>query len=172
MKYNIKTDIQLNSRILQEVTREHEGVESTILRQVFDTADKQAQQALVEMGWIPPAHKERIGKILIDQGTDEALAIYMELFKPRKETILAKDIELKCNRFRDEILNTAKDVREMMKHPDFDDMTKQAYEGQHGEMKANIMLTYRHLEDARMRVGKILQALGDGVSILDHKVGD
>ncbi len=34
-------------------------------------------------------------------------------------------------------------------------------------MKANIMLTYRHLEDARMRIGKILQAADDGVSILD-----
>ncbi|KKM90646.1 hypothetical protein LCGC14_1236580 [marine sediment metagenome] len=41
------------------------------------------------------------------------------------------------------------------------------YGGQHGEMKANIMLAYRHLEDARMRIGKILQAAGDGVSILD-----
>ncbi len=36
-----------------------------------------------------------------------------------------------------------------------------------GEMTAKIMLAYRHLEDARMRVGKILQAAGDGVSILD-----
>ncbi len=41
------------------------------------------------------------------------------------------------------------------------------YEGQHGEMKANIMLAYRHLEDARMRIGKVLQAADDGVSILD-----
>lgn len=41
------------------------------------------------------------------------------------------------------------------------------YVGQHGEMRANIMLAFRHLEDARMRVGKILQAAGDGVSILD-----
>ena len=44
---------------------------------------------------------------------------------------------------------------------------EQEYLGQHGEMIANIMLAYRHLEDARMRVGKILQAAGDGVSILD-----
>ncbi len=45
--------------------------------------------------------------------------------------------------------------------------SEQSYPGQHGEMIANIMLAYRHLEDARMRVGKILQAAGDGVSILD-----
>ncbi len=44
---------------------------------------------------------------------------------------------------------------------------EQGYVGQHSEMAANIMLAYRHLEDARMRIGKILQAAGDGVSILD-----
>ena len=44
---------------------------------------------------------------------------------------------------------------------------EQSYDGQHGEMTANIMLAYRHLEDARMRIGKVLQAAGDGVSILD-----
>lgn len=43
----------------------------------------------------------------------------------------------------------------------------EAYPGQFGEMIANVMLTYRHIEDARMRVGKILQAAGDGVSSLD-----
>ncbi len=32
----------------------------------------------------------------------------------------------------------------------------------HSEMRANIMLTYRHLEDARMRVGKIMQAYQGG----------
>ena len=43
----------------------------------------------------------------------------------------------------------------------------EGYVGQQGEMAANIMLAYRHLEDARMRIGKILQAAGDGVSIFD-----
>jgi hypothetical protein len=37
------------------------------------------------------------------------------------------------------------------------------------EMKANLMLSYRHLEDARMRIGKVLQAEDGGVSILDKK---
>lgn len=45
--------------------------------------------------------------------------------------------------------------------------SEQSYPYQHSEMVANIMLAYRHLEDARMRIGKILQAAGDGVSILD-----
>ena len=33
-----------------------------------------------------------------------------------------------------------------------------------GEAIANIMLAYRHLEDARMRLGKVFQALNGGVS--------
>ena len=32
------------------------------------------------------------------------------------------------------------------------------------ETKANIMLAYRHLEDARMRLGKVFQAQAGGVS--------
>lgn len=45
-----------------------------------------------------------------------------------------------------------------MRHPN--DETK-------GEMIANIMLAYRHLEDARMRLGKVIQAYEGGVSIYD-----
>lgn len=36
-----------------------------------------------------------------------------------------------------------------------------------GEMHANITLAYRHLEDARMRLGKVLQAQDGGVSAFD-----
>ena len=39
--------------------------------------------------------------------------------------------------------------------------------GDISEAYANIMLAYRHLEDARMRIGKALQASEDGVSIYD-----
>lgn len=35
-----------------------------------------------------------------------------------------------------------------------------------GEAIANVMLAYRHLEDARMRLGKVLEA-ADGKSIYD-----
>ncbi len=35
------------------------------------------------------------------------------------------------------------------------------------ETRANIMLAYRHLEDARMRLGKVLQAQAGGVSCYD-----
>ena len=33
------------------------------------------------------------------------------------------------------------------------------------EMHANIMLAYRHLEDARMRLGKVIQAYDGGTSV-------
>ena len=38
-----------------------------------------------------------------------------------------------------------------------------------GEMLANITLAYRHLEDAAMRVGKVIQAYEGGKSIYDNK---
>lgn len=39
-----------------------------------------------------------------------------------------------------------------------------------GEVIANLMLSYRHLEDASMRLGKVLQARNGGVSSYDHNV--
>ena len=78
---------------------------------------------------------------------------------------MPEELKKTCDRLRENIKDIGCMAKGLMQHPDFD--AEQAYVGQHGEMRANIMLTYRHLEDARMRVGKILQAAGDGVSILD-----
>lgn len=39
--------------------------------------------------------------------------------------------------------------------------------GETDEALANVMLAYRHLEDASMRLGKALQALDGGVSVYD-----
>ena len=39
--------------------------------------------------------------------------------------------------------------------------------GHSGEATANVMLAYRHLEDASMRLGKAIQALDGGVSVYD-----
>ena len=39
-----------------------------------------------------------------------------------------------------------------------------------GEVIANLMLSYRHLEDASMRLGKVLQAKAGGVSVYDSNV--
>jgi len=36
------------------------------------------------------------------------------------------------------------------------------------EAKENVTLAYRHLEDASMRLGKVLQALDGGVSVYDR----
>ena len=77
----------------------------------------------------------------------------------------AMPVEGVCDELRVRIKNIGERVLALKKAGGFQE--EEAYPGQHGEMKANIMLTYRHLEDARMRVGKILQAAGDGVSILD-----
>ena len=70
-----------------------------------------------------------------------------------------------CGDLRTQINTEGVRLLDLRSHNVFDG--PEGYVGQHGEMIANIMLAYRHLEDARMRVGKILQAAGDGVSILD-----
>lgn len=54
-------------------------------------------------------------------------------------------------------------VKALMKHPVFTSgwyLTTDDF----GEMKANIMLAYRHIEDARMRLGKAVQAFDGGTS--------
>jgi hypothetical protein len=38
-----------------------------------------------------------------------------------------------------------------------------------GEAIANLMLAYRHLEDASMRLGKVIQAINGGVSVYDRR---
>lgn len=53
----------------------------------------------------------------------------------------------------------------LMTHEEFD--KEEDFPGQHTEMRANIMLAYRHLEDARMRIGKVLQQIQGGISIYD-----
>lgn len=67
-----------------------------------------------------------------------------------------------CFTFRAELENLKKSVRHLLKHDCFKE--EQSSVDQHSEMKANIMLTYRHLEDARMRLGKVVQAYDGGTS--------
>ena len=76
-----------------------------------------------------------------------------------------KDI---CSRLRGQILDVGITTREMMNHSEFDTAKAPApSDSPHAEMRANLMLAYRHLEDARMRLGKVLQARDGGVSIYD-----
>lgn len=42
---------------------------------------------------------------------------------------------------------------------------EQRFQDEHSETHANLMLAYRHIEDARMRLGKVFQALDGGKSV-------
>ncbi len=81
------------------------------------------------------------------------------------EQVVEETFEIACAGLRADIQGDAVRVFNLKTQKRFNEA--EGYVGQHEEMIANIMLAYRHLEDARMRVGKILQAAGDGVSILD-----
>ena len=80
------------------------------------------------------------------------------------------ELEPTCHQLREWLKTVEDNLRGLMKNQRFDG--EQAFEGQHGEMKANIMLAVRHVEDARMRCGKVLQYADDGVSILDKITKD
>lgn len=73
-----------------------------------------------------------------------------------------KDI---CDRLRAALRDVELQARGLKDHPVFKEPP--AYEGQRGEMIAQSMLAVRHIEDARMRLGKVLQYAGDGTSIYD-----
>ena len=83
-----------------------------------------------------------------------------------------------CELLRQAILEISKTLLSLKKHPDINlsaiendpllKLTDKARE-QESEMKANIMLAYRHLEDARMRIGKVTQAYERGISIYDKQ---
>jgi hypothetical protein len=71
---------------------------------------------------------------------------------------LANGLRAKCKEIEQEI-------RDLMGHGDIVDQDRAgAYTG---EVKANIMLAVRHIEDTRMRLGKVCQYADDGVSIYD-----
>jgi len=76
-----------------------------------------------------------------------------------------KTFEEQCNELRAECKAIEKKSREMMNADTF--RNEQAFAGQHAEMAANLMLAVRHMEDARMRLGKAIQYSGDGVSKYD-----
>lgn len=73
------------------------------------------------------------------------------------EPVNAAPLEDVCNSFRASLLSTEKAVRAFVgKGPVV------------GEAAAQAMLAVRHLEDARMRLGKVIQyAVGGGVSCWD-----
>lgn len=58
-------------------------------------------------------------------------------------------------------------VRELLRETVKCDLSNEGPEVDAGEVVANLTLSIRHLEDARMRLGKVLQAMEGGVSIYD-----
>jgi len=64
-----------------------------------------------------------------------------------------------CNYQRAVIGGVVKEVRELSQADDGWQHRREA-----GEIEANLTLAFRHLEDARMRIGKALQARDGGVS--------
>lgn len=74
-----------------------------------------------------------------------------------------------CDALRAELLAIEKRVRGLLRGKMnllTKDSTPQIF-AQAGEMQDHQMLAVRHIEDARMRIGKVLQYARDGVSIYD-----
>jgi len=78
---------------------------------------------------------------------------------------MEETLESVSNYYRSELKKIEDHMRLQMNADFF--KNEQAFNNQHSEVKANIMLVVRHLEDARMRLGKVLQYAKDGISILD-----
>ncbi len=77
-------------------------------------------------------------------------------------TVEPNDIKKKCDTCRDSIKIMGITVNDLAKDPHF-----KAGNSSNSEMLANITLAYRHLEDACMRLGKVIQAYNGGVSVYD-----
>lgn len=75
-------------------------------------------------------------------------------------------METDCESMRSAIKDIGDEVKHLMNHVGLTHADED-FPGQHNEMKANIIIAYRHLEDARMRVGKIMQQIQGGVSKFD-----
>jgi len=66
-----------------------------------------------------------------------------------------------CNLLRDEIKILGARVRSLTRHPENIGCDGDCSHD-HDEMGANVMLAFRHLEDAQMRLGKAIQAYEGG----------
>jgi hypothetical protein len=74
--------------------------------------------------------------------------------------------DVACKDLRTAIKDVAVTVSNLHASPIF--QMEELYQGQHDEMHANITLSYRHLEDAAMRLGKSIQAYDQGKSVYDR----
>lgn len=76
-----------------------------------------------------------------------------------------KELIKECRVARVELDEAQSIVRDLRQHPDLD---AEAPGIDKAEIRGNIMLAYRHLEDARMRLGKVIQHAEGGVSKYDQ----
>jgi hypothetical protein len=77
------------------------------------------------------------------------------------EIIMEESLDDVCHSLREQILDLGDRVLCLKKHSALGDDGRK---NDKGEMTANIMLAYRHLEDARLRIGKVVQAYDGGTS--------
>ncbi len=75
-----------------------------------------------------------------------------------------KTLEELCNDIRGALKEIEMKVRALAKSNDLN--AEQTFEGQRSEQQAQAMLAVRHLEDARMRLGKVIQYNGNGYFLL------
>lgn len=78
---------------------------------------------------------------------------------------MAENFKESCAIMRKRLKESAASVLELKQHSAF--KIDHPVTADRGEMIANVMLAYRHLEDASMRLGKAIQAYEGGVSIYD-----
>ena len=90
---------------------------------------------------------------------------------PNADAPITPDELLKrdCDRLRRDLLSIEHQVRSLKQHSAT--LQPDTFPGQRGEMIAQSMLAVRHIEDARMRLGKVLQYARDGVSSYDKAPG-
>lgn len=83
------------------------------------------------------------------------------------------DAECKRETFKEECFTIRNDIEDqkqavafLMRHPELANRESDKSDPLDGtgEMHANLKLAYRHLEDARMRLGKAVQAADGGTS--------
>lgn len=83
----------------------------------------------------------------------------------------ARSIYQRANDVRREIKSIAQTANDLRRKLAFDPQARAEIENgdnAHGEATANATLAFRHLEDASMRLGKVLQAIDGGVSVYDR----
>ena len=76
------------------------------------------------------------------------------------------DFKTGCFGMRSDVLLIEAKIERWLCHPEFEtiDCKKPGPFHTRAEMSANLKLAYRHLEDARMRIGKAIQAYDGGKS--------